>query len=330
MNWFSNLTRPGLKRTQAKRDTPDNLWIKCPQTGELIYRSDLEASCWVTPSGFHMRVSPEQRFKHMFDGGVCSTIAMPEVPRDPLRFKDDKRYVERLRAARAKTNREDCMAAAYGRVGGAPAVLLVQDFEFMGGSLGMAAGEGFIAAAQEAIARRAALIVFTASGGARMQEGVLSLMQLPRTTLAIQELRDAGLPYIVVLCDPTTGGVTASYAMLGDVHLAEPNALICFAGPRVIEDTIRQKLPEGFQRSEFLHQKGMVDQVVDRREMKGVIASLLSLLMASDLEAAYSEGAAVAAGPSAPRPTNAPAARPLRAARARAGRRTAPLANAAE
>ncbi|MBY0448310.1 MAG: acetyl-CoA carboxylase carboxyl transferase subunit beta [Hyphomonadaceae bacterium] len=329
MNWFSNLTRPGLKRTQTKRDVPDNLWIKCPQTGELIYRSDLDASCWVTPSGFHMRVGPEQRFKHMFDGGVYAAISLPEAPRDPLRFKDDKRYIDRIKSARAKTGREDCMAAAYGRVGGAPAVVLVQDFEFMAGSLGMAAGEGFIAAAQEAIARRAALVVFTASGGARMQEGVLSLMQLPRTTLAIRELRDAGLPYIVVLCDPTTGGVTASYAMLGDVHLAEPNALICFAGPRVIEDTIRQKLPEGFQRSEFLHQKGMVDRVVDRREMKGVIASLLNLLMAADMEAVYSDG--LSAGTSAVTAPSAPTrARPMRAARVRTSRRTGPLANAAE
>lgn len=279
MNWFSKITRPGLKFRNSKREAPDNLWIKCPQTGELIYRPDLEGSCYVTPAGYHMRVSPELRFRHLFDEQKFTLLPMPEAPRDPLRFKDDKRYVDRLKAARAKTSREDCMIAAHGAIGGAPAVALVQDFEFMGGSLGIAAGEGFIKAAQEAVARRSALVAFTASGGARVQEGVLSLMQLPRTTLAIQELKEAGLPYIVVLTDPTTGGVTASYAMLGDVHLAEPGALIGFAGPRVIEDTIRQKLPEGFQRSEFLLAKGMVDRVVDRREMRNVLSSLLSLLM---------------------------------------------------
>lgn len=284
MNWFSNLTRPGLKLREQKRETPDNLWIKCPKTGDLIYRQDLEANFWVTPAGCHLRIGPEARFKQLFDGAAYTTLAMPEAPRDPLRFKDDKRYIDRLKAARAKTGREDCMTAAHGRIAGSSAVVLVQDFEFMGGSLGIAAGEGFIRAAQEAVARRSALIAFTASGGARMQEGVLSLMQLPRTTLALQELKEAGLPYIVVLTDPTTGGVTASYAMLGDIHLAEPNALIGFAGQRVIEDTIRQKLPEGFQRSEFLLEKGMVDRVVDRREMKPVLGSLLSLLMAAQDE----------------------------------------------
>lgn len=281
MNWFSKLTRPGLKRRQDKREAPDNLWIRCPQTGELVFQTDLENALWVTPGGHHMRIGPEVRFKHIFDQEVWSPIAMPEVPRDPLRFKDDKRYVDRLKAARAKTGRDDCMAAAFGKIEGERAVVLVQDFEFMGGSLGMAAGEAFITAARAALAHRVGLVAFIASGGARMQEGVLSLMQMPRTTLAIAELNEAGLPYIVVHTDPTAGGVTASYAMLGDVHLAEPGALIGFAGPRVIEDTIRQKLPEGFQRAEFLLEKGMVDKVVHRKDLKPTIAKLLGVLAAN-------------------------------------------------
>jgi acetyl-CoA carboxylase carboxyl transferase subunit beta len=281
MNWLSNFARPGLskKKPEDARDTPDNLWIKDPLSGELIYRAELEQADWVTPSGFHMRIGPEPRFKQMFDEQAWQTIMLPKVATDPLKFKDDKKYVDRIKAARAKVGRDDCMAAAYGRIGGAHAVVLVQDFEFMGGSLGMAAGEAFIAAAEAALRRKAAMIVVTSSGGARMQEGILSLMQMPRTTLAIQSLREAGLPYLVVLADPTTGGVTASYAMLGDIHIAEPGALIGFAGPRVIEQTIRQKLPEGFQRSEYLLDKGMVDLVVDRRQLKATISTLLSVLM---------------------------------------------------
>jgi len=281
MSWLSNFTRPGLKKKtdEAKRDTPDNLWVKDPVSGDLIYRAELETSCWVMPSGFHMRIGPDARFKQMFDDAAWQVIPLPKVVADPLKFKDDKKYVDRLKSARAKVGREDCMSAGYGRIGGAHAVVLVQDFEFMGGSLGMAAGEAFITAAEAAVRRKAALIVVTASGGARMQEGIMSLMQMPRTTLAIQSLREAGLPYIVVLADPTTGGVTASYAMLGDVHIAEPGALIGFAGPRVIEQTIRQKLPEGFQRAEYLLDKGMVDMVVDRRQLKATLATLLSVLM---------------------------------------------------
>ncbi|MGE0743253.1 MAG: acetyl-CoA carboxylase carboxyltransferase subunit beta [Hyphomonadaceae bacterium] len=281
MNWLSNFARPGLKKKgdEDKRDTPDNLWIKDPLSGELVYRTDLEASDWVTPSGFHMRIGPDARFRTMFDDAAWQIIPLPKVAADPLKFKDDKKYVDRLKSARAKVGREDCMAAGYGRIGGAHAVVLVQDFEFMGGSLGMAAGEGFVTAAEAAVRRKAAMIMVTSSGGARMQEGILSLMQMPRTTLAIQMLRDAGLPYIVVLADPTTGGVTASYAMLGDIQIAEPGALIGFAGPRVIEQTIRQKLPEGFQRSEYLHDKGMVDLVVDRRQLKTTLATLLSVLL---------------------------------------------------
>lgn len=281
MSWLSNFTRPGLKKKtdEAKRDTPDNLWVKDPVSGDLIYRAELEASNWVMPSGFHMRIGPDARFKQMFDDSAWQAIPLPKAPADPLKFRDDKKYVDRLKSARAKVGREDCMAAGYGRIGGAHAVVLVQDFEFMGGSLGMAAGEAFVVAAEAAVRRKAALIMVTASGGARMQEGIMSLMQMPRTTLAIQMLHEAGLPYIVVLADPTTGGVTASYAMLGDIHIAEPGALIGFAGPRVIEQTIRQKLPEGFQRAEYLLDKGMVDMVVDRRQLKATLATLLSVLM---------------------------------------------------
>jgi|CXWL01.1.fsa_nt_gi acetyl-CoA carboxylase carboxyl transferase subunit beta len=282
MNWLSNFARPGLQKKKPedeKRETPDNLWIKDPLSGELVFRTDLEAADWVAPSGFHMRIGPEPRFRQMFDDQAWQKIPLPKVVADPLKFKDDKKYVDRLKGARAKVGREDCMAAGYGRIGGAHAVVLVQDFEFMGGSLGMAAGEAFVAAAESAVRRNAAMVMVTSSGGARMQEGILSLMQMPRTTLAIQMLRDAGLPYIVVLADPTTGGVTASYAMLGDVHIAEPGALIGFAGPRVIEQTIRQKLPEGFQRAEYLLDKGMVDLVCDRRQLKATISTLLSVLM---------------------------------------------------
>jgi acetyl-CoA carboxylase carboxyl transferase subunit beta len=279
MSWLSRFTRPGVKNLFTKRDTtPDNLWVKCPDTGDMLYRADLEASLWVTPSGRHMRIGPELRFRHFFDGESWEALPSPAVQEDPLKFKDDKKYTDRLKASRAKTGRDDAMAIGYGRIGGVPAVVLVQDFEFMGGSLGMAAGEGFIAAAEAAVARKCGMICVSAAGGARMQEGILSLMQMPRTTIAVQMLKNAKLPYIVVLSDPTTGGVTASYAMLGDIHIAEPGALIGFAGPRVIEQTIRQKLPEGFQRAEYLREKGMVDLVVDRRKLKETVARILSLL----------------------------------------------------
>jgi acetyl-CoA carboxylase carboxyl transferase subunit beta len=282
MNWLSNFARPGLskkKPEEEKRETPDNLWIKCPATGELVFRAELEAAQWVTPAGFHMRIGAEPRFRALFDDQTWQRVPLPKVAQDPLKFKDDKKYIDRLKDARAKTGRDDCMEAAYGLIGGARAVLLVQDFDFMGGSLGMAAGEAFVVAAETAARRKAGFVVFSASGGARMQEGILSLMQMPRTTLAIQLLKEARLPYIVVLTDPTTGGVTASYAMLGDVHIAEPGALIGFTGPRVIENTIRQKLPEGFQRSEFQLEKGMVDMVIDRRQLKAVLSTLLAVLM---------------------------------------------------
>ena len=283
--WLSRFA-PGVRaRRKQGDDAPENLWVKDPDTGEMLFRADLEAAQWVTPTGRHMRIGPAQRFLHTFDDGRFEPIPTPSVPEDPLGFFDGKPYPERLAAARKATGEPDTMAVGFGAIQSAPAVVLVQDFAFMGGSLGMAAGEGFIAAAQAAVARQAPLVAFTAAGGARMQEGALSLMQMARTTLAIQELKAAQLPYVVVLTDPTTGGVTASYAMLGDVHLAEPGALIGFAGPRVIEQTIREKLPAGFQRAEYLRDKGMVDEVVPRRELPVVLGRILHTLAEARLRA---------------------------------------------
>jgi acetyl-CoA carboxylase carboxyl transferase subunit beta len=285
--WLAKIA-PGVRglADRAKRDTPDNLWVKAGDTGEMIYRPDLEAALWVTPSGKHMRIGPKLRFAYTFDDGQFDALPAPAVVDDPLKFVDDRAYTERLKTARRTTGEQDAMAIAFGRIQGVPAVALVQDFAFMGGSLGMAAGEGFIAAAEAAVARKAPLVVFTAAGGARMQEGALSLMQMARTTLAIQQLKAERLPYVVVLTDPTTGGVTASYAMLGDIHLAEPGAMIGFAGPRVIEETIRETLPPGFQRSEYLVEKGMVDRVVSRHDLPGVLGQILGILMAGRSRAA--------------------------------------------
>ncbi len=279
MNWLSKLTPPGVKDIFSKKDTPDNLWMKCPKSGEMVFSADLGGLLHVTPAGHHLRIGPDMRMDYTFDDADYTKVDIPDVAKDPLKFKDDQKYTDRLKKARAKTGDRDAMNIGVGKIHGIDAVVLVQNFAFMGGSLGMAAGEGFIQAAECAVGKKMPLVVFTAAGGARMQEGALSLMQMPRTTIAVQELREAGLPYIVVLCDPTTGGVTASYAMLGDVHLAEPDALICFAGPRVIEETIREKLPKGFQRAEFLQEKGMIDRVVPRTEMRATLANLLSVLM---------------------------------------------------
>ena len=279
MNWISDGVLPKIK-TLFKRESPDNLWIKCPESGQLVFKKDVENNAWVIPgSNHHLRMSAGDRLKMMFDEGKWLDVALPDVAVDPLRFRDEKRYVDRLRDAKAKTGLQDAFKIGFGRVESEPMVVSVQDFDFMGGSLGMAAGDAFIRGAETALDKRTPYIVFAASGGARMQEGVLSLMQLPRTTVATRMLRQAGLPYIVVLTNPTTGGVTASYAMLGDVHIAEPGALIGFAGPRVIEQTIREKLPEGFQRAEYLKEHGMVDMVVHRLELKATVARIARLLM---------------------------------------------------
>lgn len=283
--WLSRFA-PGVRKIVSRRDTPDNLWVKDPDSGEMLFRTDLEAALWVTPSGRHMRINAPTRLKATFDEGKFESIDTPDVPEDPLKFSDGKPYRERLNAARKAAGRKDTMAIGFGKIDGVAAVVIVQDFTFMGGSLGMAAGEAFIAGAREAVKRGVPFVCFTAAGGARMQEGALSLMQMARTTLAVQEVKAAQLPYIVVLTDPTTGGVTASYAMLGDVHLAEPNALIGFAGPRVIETTIREKLPPGFQRAEYLQGKGMVDKVVARGDLPKTLGQIMSMLMGGKRKAA--------------------------------------------
>ena len=278
--WLARFA-PGVRKLVAKRETiPDNLWVKDPDTGEMIYRPDLEAALWVTPAGRHMRLGPELRFRYTFDDGKWQAIPGPRTGDDPLHFADDKPYVDRLAQARKNTGEQDAMAIGFGEIGGTPTVAVMSDFAFMAGTLGIAAGEAFIAAAREAVKRQAPLVAFAGGGGARMQEGALALMQMARTTLAIQEVRKARLPYVVVLTDPTTGGVTASYAMLGDIHLAEPGALIAFTGARVIEQTIRETLPEGFQRSEYLVDKGMIDAVVERKDLPEVLGSILRTLMA--------------------------------------------------
>jgi len=279
MKWITTVVRPKI-RSLLRRETSENLWIKCPETGQLVFHKDVEANLWVIPgSNHHIRITAAQRLSITLDPGSQEDVPLPEVPLDPLRFRDSKRYSDRLKEAKAKTGLQDAIKVVRGALEGMPVTVAVQDFHFMGGSLGMAAGEAIITAVDAAISRRTPLVLFASAGGARMHEGILSLMQLPRTTVAIRKLREARLPYIVVLTDPTTGGVTASYAMLGDVHVAEPGALIGFAGPRVIEQTIREKLPEGFQKAEYLKQHGMVDMVVPRAEMRATLGRICRLLM---------------------------------------------------
>jgi len=281
MNWISNVVRPKI-RGMLRREVPENLWIKCPETGQLVFYKDVEANQFVIPgSNYHMRMSAAVRLKSMFDNETWFDIALPEVPVDPLKFRDERRYIDRLKDARSKTGLNDAVKLGYGKLDGLAVVVGVQDFDFMGGSLGMAAGEAVIKGLDTAVEKGCPFILFAASGGARMQEGILSLMQMPRTTVGIQMLREARQPYIVVLTNPTTGGVTASYAMLGDVHIAEPGAVVGFAGARVIEQTVRERLPEGFQRAEFLQAHGMVDMVVPRPQMRATLARLCRLLTAS-------------------------------------------------
>ena len=278
MNWITEALPPKI-RSFLKRETPENLWVKCPESGQLVFHKDIESNLFVVPgSGFHMRMPAQARLESLFDDGKWEELATPHVPLDPLKFRDVKRYTERLKEYRAKTERPDCVRLACGKLETLDVTVAVQDFDFIGGSLGMAAGEAIIGGMEAAVARRTPFIIFTASGGARMQEGMFSLMQMPRTTVTVRRLRAARLPYIVVLTNPTTGGVTASYAMLGDIHIAEPGAVIGFAGARVIEQTIREKLPEGFQRAEYLRAHGMVDMVVPRTQMRETLARLCSLL----------------------------------------------------
>jgi acetyl-CoA carboxylase carboxyl transferase subunit beta len=279
MNWISNVVRPKIRSFLNRRETPENLWIKCPETGQLVFFKDVEANQFVIPgSNYHMRMGATARLKSVFDGETWLDVGVPEVLADPLKFRDQRRYADRLKDARTKTGMNDAIKLGFGRLEGIPVVIGVQDFDFMGGSLGMAAGEAIIKGLETAVERATPFIMFAASGGARMQEGILSLMQMPRTTVAVEMLREAKRPYIVVLTNPTTGGVTASYAMLGDVHIAEPGALVGFAGPRVIEQTIREKLPAGFQRAEYLKEHGMVDMVVHRHDLRAVLARICRLL----------------------------------------------------
>ncbi|NHT76280.1 acetyl-CoA carboxylase carboxyltransferase subunit beta [Rhizobiaceae bacterium CRRU44] len=286
MNWITNYVRPKINSMLGRREVPENLWIKCPETGEMVFHRDLEENKWVIPaSGFHMKMPAKARLKDLFDEGVFETLPQPKVAQDPLKFRDSKKYTDRLRDSRAKTEMEDTILAGVGTVEGLKLVAVVHEFAFMGGSLGIAAGEAIIKAFERAIAEKCPLVIFPASGGARMQEGILSLMQLPRTTVAVQMLKEAGLPYIVVLTNPTTGGVTASYAMLGDLHLAEPGAEICFAGKRVIEQTIREKLPEGFQTSEYLMDHGMIDMVIKRHDIPSTLARLLKIMLKKPVDA---------------------------------------------
>jgi acetyl-CoA carboxylase carboxyl transferase subunit beta len=286
VSWINNIVRPKIRSLLNKREVAQNLWIKCPETGEMVFHRDLEANQYVIPgSGYHMRMTSKQRLDTFFDGGIYEELALPDVPVDPLKFRDERRYTERLRDARAKTGAVDAVQVVSGTVERVPLVAAVQDFAFMGGSLGMAAGEAIVTGMLKAVDTRKPFVMFAGSGGARMQEGVFSLMQLPRTTVAVEAMKEAKLPYIVVLTNPTMGGVTASYAMLGDIHLAEPGALIGFAGPRVIEQTIREKLPDGFQRSEFLRDHGMIDLVVHRHKLRETISRLCRLLGAEALPA---------------------------------------------
>ena len=280
MNWLANFVRPRFKSLiGARADTPENLWRKCPACGEMIFHRDLEAALGVcTKCGHHMRIGAGERFAMMFDAGAYDELVLPEVPLDPLRFRDEKRYTDRLRDARSKTGKVDALSAARGTIDGLAGLIAVQDFSFMGGSLGMAVGEALVCAMTTAVDEGRAFILFVASGGARMQEGMLSLMQMPCVTVAVDALVAARLPYIVVLTDPTTGGVSASYAMLGDVHIAEPGALIGFAGQRVIAQTMREQLPEGFQRAEYLLAHGMVDMVVPRQDLHETISRILHLM----------------------------------------------------
>ncbi|NCO21426.1 MAG: acetyl-CoA carboxylase carboxyltransferase subunit beta [Rhodobacterales bacterium] len=280
MNWISNYVRPKINSLFSRREVPENLWTKCPECGTMLFHRELSDNLNVCSScDHHMPISPRARFTALFDGGIFSEVAVPVPLADPLQFRDQKKYPDRLKAAQKETGEKEAMLVAEGEIGRTPIVAACQDFSFMAGSMGMYVGNAIIAAAQRAVDLNRPLILFSAAGGARMQEGILSLMQMPRTTVAVEMLKEAGLPYIVVLTHPTTGGVTASYAMLGDVHIAEPNALICFAGPRVIEQTIREKLPEGFQRAEYLLDHGMLDRVTPRGQMRGELITITRLLL---------------------------------------------------
>jgi acetyl-CoA carboxylase carboxyl transferase subunit beta len=306
MNWLTNYVRPKIKALvrSNRPDVPENLWIHCPSCERMVFHRDLDANQDVcSHCDHHFRVGPEFRFRALFDNGSWTRIELPKAPVDPLKFRDRKRYSERLKEAQSKTGQTDAIEAAHGKISGLPVVIAVMNFDFMAGSMGCALGEGLLAAARLAVLQEAAFVVVTASGGARMQEGALSLMQMPRTTIAIEEVKEVGLPYVTILTDPTTGGVTASFAMLGDIAIAEPHARIGFAGRRVIEQTIRESLPDNFQTAEYLLEHGMIDMVVHRFELRATLARILGILMRHTLERSVADderAEEILSGPPAP------------------------------
>jgi acetyl-CoA carboxylase carboxyl transferase subunit beta len=280
MSWLTEFVRPKIRTLLGRKDVPENLWHQCPACQQMIFQRDLEANLKVCMHcGHHMRASARERLAWTFDDGAYTLIDTPRVPQDPLRFRDSKRYSDKLKEARDKTKLDDALVVAHGQLGDHKAVVAAMDFGFLAGSMGAAVGEGIVAAARLAVLQKAPMIIYTASGGARMMEGAISLMQMPRTVIATQMVKEAGLPFLVVLTDPTTGGVTASFAMLGDIQIAEPGALIGFAGARVIEQTVREKLPDGFQRSEYLFEHGIVDMIVNRADMRATLIRLVDMLM---------------------------------------------------
>jgi len=287
MSWLTEFVRPKIRTLLGRTEVPDNLWHQCPNCQQMIFHREVDAGKKVCPHcGFHMRASAAERLAWTFDEGSYTRIDLPKALVDPLKFRDQKKYSDRLREAREASKQDDALLVAHGTIGGHKAVVAAMEFSFMAGSMGAAVGEGLVAAAKLAVLQHAPLIVYTASGGARMQEGAISLMQMPRTTIATMMVKEAGLPFITVLTDPTTGGVTASFAMLGDIQIAEPNALIGFAGARVIEQTVREKLPEGFQRAEYLHEHGIIDMVVKRGELTAMLAKIIALLTENQKAAA--------------------------------------------
>lgn len=280
MNWITNYVRPRINSIFSRRETPDNLWLKCDGCGTMLFHRELRDAQNVCPScDHHMHISPRERFGHLFDGGLFTEVEVPVALVDPLGFRDQKKYPDRMKSAKKNTGEDEAMLVAEGEIWRTPMVIAGQNFKFMGGSMGMAVGNAIVTGIRRAIETKCPFVIFTAAGGARMQEGILSLMQMPRTTVAVQMLKEAGLPFVIVLTHPTTGGVTASYAMLGDIHMAEPNALIGFAGARVIEQTIREKLPEGFQRAEYLLDHGMIDRVVARKDIRDELVTVSRMLM---------------------------------------------------
>jgi len=279
MNWITNFVRPKIRALVTKKEVPDNLWLKCPSCEGMLFHRDLVKNLSVCyHCSHHMRLKVDDRLKMLFDEGEYTEADLPKVKTDPLKFKDIKKYSDRLKDSQAKTGRQDAIVVAQGKMGGAEVVIAAFDFSFMGGSMGPAVGDGLLTASKMAVLQKAPLIVIPASGGARMQEGMLSLMQMPRSVIAVEQVKEAGLPYVVLLTDPTTGGVSASFAMLGDLHVSEPGAQIGFAGRRVIQETIREELPEGFQTAEYLEDHGMVDMVVPRSELRSELVKVLNLL----------------------------------------------------